>query len=107
MTIQRRLLFAVVLFAFVSVLYGVAKNYSPQLVLHVVEQSLIQKAPEGIDATQLCERLHAYLSATPEQNKQMKKLLRISEYLEKVQYLSSDELNELVPVETSIASPTL
>jgi hypothetical protein len=98
---------AAAVFAFASVLYGVAKYYSPVLVLHVVKQSLAQKAPVGMDSMQLHERLHRFLSTAPDKSKQMMKLLRISEYLEKVQYLTPGELNEILPVEKSAASPAL
>lgn len=107
MTIQRRLLLAAATLAFVSVLYGVAKYYSPLLVLHIVEQSLAQKAPAGIDSAQLQARLHKLISAAPDKNKRMEKLLRISEYLEKVQYLTPDELNELLPAEKPVVLPAL
>jgi hypothetical protein len=102
MTIKRRLMIAAAIFAFASVLYGVAKYYSPLLILHVVEQSLVQKAPAGISSTQMRERLHAYLSATPDKKSQMQKLFRISEYLEKAQYITLEELNEHMPVEKPI-----
>jgi hypothetical protein len=107
MTIQKRLMLAAAVFAFASVLYGVAKYYSPVLVLHVVEQSLAQKAPAGMDSTQLHERLQRFLSTAPDKNKQMIKLLRISEYLEKVQYLTPAELDEIIPIEKPAASPAL
>ena len=98
MAIQMRLLFVAALFAFALVLYGTGKHYSTPLILHVVEQSLAQKAPAGIDSTQLRERLHCYLDSAPDKNKKMERLLRISEYLEKVQYITPEELNELIPV---------
>jgi hypothetical protein len=98
MTIQRRLLFVAALFAFALVIYVTGKHYSTPLILHVVEQSLAQKAAAGIESTQLRERLHGYLNSAPDENKKMERLLRISEYLEKVQYITPEELNELIPV---------
>jgi hypothetical protein len=105
MTIQRRLLFAASLFAFVLALYGIGKHYSTPLIVYVVEQSLAQKAPAGIESTQLHERLHCYLNSAPDNNKKMERLLRISEYLEKVQYITPEELNELIPVRKTAILP--
>jgi hypothetical protein len=99
MTIQRRVMIVAALFAFALVLYGIAKHYSAPLILHVVEQSLAQKAPAGIDAAQIRRRLRAFLAAASNQDKKMAQLLRISEFLEKVQYLTPEELDELVPKE--------
>jgi hypothetical protein len=96
MTIQKRSIVIAALFALASVFYGVARHYSPYLVLYVVEQSLAQKAPSGTDSNLLRARLHALLSVTPDQDAQMKRLLRISQYLEKVQSLTPEELDKLL-----------
>jgi hypothetical protein len=85
MTIQKRSLVIGSLFVFASVLYGAAKHYSPSLVRYVVEQSLLQKAPSGANPASLHERVNTLLSAAPDKDTQMERLLRISEYLEKVQ----------------------
>jgi hypothetical protein len=82
----------------VSVLYGAAKHYSPSLVLYVVEQSLIQKAPPGNNLPCLHQRLRTYISAAPDKNSQMEKLFRISEYLERVQHVSFEQIDELLAV---------
>jgi hypothetical protein len=87
------------LFAVASVFYGVAKYYSPSLIFYVVEQSLIQKAPPGTDQSTLHERFHACISAAPDNKSQMEKLFRIAEYLEKVQRLTSEQLDELLTAE--------
>ncbi len=96
MTIQIRSLIVGTLFAFALVLYGAAKYYSPALIRYVVEQSLMQKAPSGTDPAQLHQRLQAHLSTASDQNAQLKRLLRISEYLEKVQHLAPGELDRLL-----------
>jgi hypothetical protein len=96
MTVQKRSMVMIALFAFASILYGVARHYSPALVLFVVEQSLAQKAPSGTDLVRLPERLQTILSAAPDQNARMEKLLRISQYLEKVQQLTPNELKVLL-----------
>ena len=98
MTIRNRSLVIVSLFVTASVLYGAAKLYSPSLVFFVVEQSLLQKAPSGINPASVHERLHTRIAAIPDQNAQIQKLLQISEYLEKVQYLNFEQLDEILAV---------
>jgi hypothetical protein len=104
-TIQKRSMVMAVLFVLAAALYGVARYYSPSLILYVVEQSLAQKAPAGTDPMLLRERLHALLSSSLDQNAKMQRLLRISQYLEKVQRLKPEELNELMGIEKERASP--
>jgi len=96
MTIRKRSLVIASLFAVASVFYGVAKYYSPSLILYVVEQSLMQKAPSGTDPVILHDRFRAYISETPDKKNQMEKLLRVAEYLEKVQHLTFEQLDELL-----------
>lgn len=83
-----------------SIFYGAAKYYSPSLILYVVEQSLLQKSPSGTDSNSLRERLRAHISAAPDKKSQIERLLRISEYLEKVQSIDSKQLNQILPVGT-------
>jgi len=84
------------LLASAFILYGTAKFFSPALILYVVEQSLIQKAPADINTGQLHKKLHALLDEDPDQNAKLKRLLQISGYLEKVQHMTSEELNGLL-----------
>jgi len=98
MTIRKRLLTLGLLLAVASVFYGAARHYSPFMVEYVVEQTLIQKAPSGIDSALLSSRLHALLSAAPSDQVRMERLLRISGYLEKVQSLTPGELEDLVAI---------
>ena len=99
MTIRKRSIVVVSLFVIASVLYGASKYYSPSLVLYVVEQSLMQKAPPGINASLIHERFRARVFSAPDQASRMERLLRISEYLEKVQHLTLKELDELLVVD--------
>ncbi len=103
MAIQRRLLVLIVVFAFALCFYGAARYYSPLMIRHVVEQSLIQKAPAGTDEILLKKRFQALLSAAPDRKSEMDTLLRISRLLEKVQQLTREELNEL----TAVPNPSL
>jgi|WetSurMetagenome_2_1015567.scaffolds.fasta_scaffold505848_2 hypothetical protein len=85
---------ALLILAFI--VYGTAKFYSPSLVFFVVEQTLIEKSPPGTDRAQLRERLGILMSAAPNQNARMEKLFQISAYLEKVQLLTPEQLNEVM-----------
>jgi hypothetical protein len=101
MTIRNRSLLIASFFAIASVLYGAAKYYSPSLVLFVVEQSLLQKAPKGIDPASIHERFQACFSAEHDRKSQMQKLLQVSEYLEKTQNLSLEQLDNLLTPNTA------
>ena len=96
MTVQKRLITACTLLAFASILYGAGRHYSPALIRYVVEQSLIQKAPSGTDPVYLQNRLRAILSKIPDRDAQTQKLLQISEYLEKVQFLTPEGVDSLL-----------
>lgn len=99
MTIQRRSMVVGAFLAFAFILYGTAKFFSPALILYVVEQSLIQKAPAGSNTVQLHLQLHALLDKHPDQSAKTKRLLQISGYLEKVQHLTPEEVNALLASE--------
>jgi hypothetical protein len=96
MAIQKRLAFVAIIFFFALALYGTGKYYSTPMVIYIVEQSLEQKAPEGMDSAQIRKRLHRFLNSAPD--KKMERLFKISGYLEKVQRLTSEELNKLMPM---------
>jgi hypothetical protein len=76
--------------------YGTGRHYSPWIVGYVVEEALVQKAPEGMSPTAARKRFEAVMAATRTQDK-MLKLLMLSNYLEKVQKLTPAELDELLP----------
>ena len=96
MTVQKRLITACILLAFASILYGAGRHYSPALIRYVVEQSLIQKAPSSADPVYLQNRLRAILSKIQNRDAQTQKLLQISEYLEKVQFLTPEDVDSLM-----------
>jgi hypothetical protein len=98
MTIRKRSLVMALLLVVAAVLYGAARHYSPFMVEYVVQQTLIQKAPSGTDRVSLNLRFRALLSAAPSNQVRMERLLRISEYLEKVQSLTPGELEDLMAV---------
>ena len=96
MTIRRRSVIVAFLLAVSSCLYGAARYYAPILALHVVEQTLMQKAPEGISRNRLRERFHVLLAEAHDPASKMARLLAISERLEKAQTLTPEELDELL-----------
>jgi hypothetical protein len=79
--------------------YGTAKFYSPSLMIYVTEQTLKQKSPAGTDPEKVHLRLHAYLSSLPDSESKMAAVVAMSQYLEKVQQLSPEELNRLLEPE--------
>ena len=81
--------------ALALIIYCAARYYSPDLIHHVVEQSLIQKAPPGVDAQMARQRLEALLQAEPDEKARIQRLLEISAYLEKIQRLTPKELEAL------------
>ena len=93
MTIQKRASILSALLALALILYCLAGYYSTDLIYHVVEQSLIQKAPPDVDAPTVRRRLEELLRAEPDKKSRVQRLLRISEYLEKIQRLTPEEWN--------------
>ncbi|MCL2877379.1 MAG: hypothetical protein FWF13_01210 [Acidobacteria bacterium] len=91
MTIQKRALILSALAALALIFYCAAGYYSPDLIYHVVEQSLIQKAPPGVDAPAVRRRLEALVYAEPDKKARVQRLLEISGYLEKIRRLTPEE----------------
>ena len=107
MTIQKRSMIVIGLGILALTSYGAAKYFSPALILHVVEQSLLQKAPLETDPSLIRKQLHSLLSAAPDQKTEMERLLYISAYLEKVQRLTPEELDELMEIKKPGTAPVL
>lgn len=76
-------------------IYGIFRYYSPPLVSYVVEQTLMQKAPEQMSPQAIRERFEAAMSPVASNDK-MFKLLSLSNYLEKIQRLTPAEVDELL-----------
>ena len=77
--------------ALAVIVYCMVGQYSPRLIRHVVEQSLVQKAPSGIDAAAARQRLETILNAEPGDDARVQRLLEISEYLERIQRMTHEE----------------
>lgn len=101
MPTNKRLSIAGILLSVLLVIYGMGRYYSPLLVAYVVEQALVQKAPSGTEVDSLRLRLHGLLAGLPDQDSRMEMLIRISQYLEKVQRLTPEELEALLTRDTA------
>lgn len=103
MTLRKRAaILGFVALAFLAV-YGSARHYSPLLVSYVVEQTLIEKAPDGVTPEAVDKRFGVLMESLPDGKKKMEKLLFLSQYLEKIQRLTPEELEHLLPVQTMAA----
>jgi hypothetical protein len=96
MTFSGRLWVMGALIAAALAVYGTARYYSPSLMIFVTEQTLIQKSPAGTNTGLVHKRFHAYLSTLPDSESRVAAVMGISRYLEKIQQLSTDELDRLL-----------
>jgi pheromone shutdown protein TraB len=103
LTFRQRLFLLLLLAMLFFAVYGVARYYSPAIVAYVVEQTLIQKAPEGVGPELVRQRFEALVATLPAEAK-LKKILAISSYLEKVQKLTPQELERLLSADATAAN---
>jgi hypothetical protein len=85
-----------VLIALAILIFGTAKHYSPALVIYVTEQTLMQKAPTGTDLEFLLRRFQSYMNSFPDSDSRLAAAMAISQYLEKIQHLTPQELDRLL-----------
>lgn len=93
MTLPRRLAVAGSAGILASVLYIAALILAPSIVRHVVEETLVQKLPGEIPPERALARFRSALSAAHGREAQLRVLLRVSQYLEKQQKLSSQDVD--------------
>lgn len=93
--LRQRITVLAVLALLFFLVYGVSRHYSPALVAYVVEQTLTEKAPEGMSSEAVRKRFEAVMFSAAPKDK-MLKLMSLSNYLEKVQKLTPNELDELL-----------
>jgi hypothetical protein len=98
--VNGRLLIMSVLAAVAAGSYGVLRHYSPSLVGYVVEQTLLQKAPDGSNPLEVRRSYQAWLGGFGDGNVRLERLFAMSQQLEKVQKLSDLEMNQLLKKET-------
>jgi hypothetical protein len=94
-TAKQRMAVLVLLATLFLAAYTAGTRYSPAIVAYVVRQTLIQKAPAGVDPGSVGERFDKLFAPMPSDAK-MEKMLALSSYLEKVQKLSPEELKRLL-----------
>lgn len=96
MNLRRRLVIAAFLALPALASYALGRYYSPSVITFVVEQSLIEKAPPGTDVGATRSRFRMLISDCATSDAKMKKLLQLSQYLEKVQGLTGSELEMIL-----------
>ncbi len=96
MSIKERTFILAVLVAMTAGIYGLALHYSPLLVAYVVEETLVQKAPDHASRSEIERGLRAHLDSLPDGESRFQRVLAISQYLEKTQKLSQEELDRIL-----------
>jgi hypothetical protein len=72
--------------------YLTAKLFSHSIVLYVVEETLVQKAPPGTDPFELRLRFRTRMAKCPDESSRRERLMAIAQTLEKTQRLTPDQL---------------
>lgn len=108
MTLRSRLLLLACLMLLALAAYAAGRYYSASLVVYVVEQTLIQKAPADADPTLIRKRYQAWLADAPNNEARMQALLSLSQRIERVQFLTTAELDMLLGKEKAgIGTPEI
>ena len=105
MPFRKRLVIVGILAGLALVAYCAATFYSEELVSYVVEQALVQKLPPDSDTVGARNRFRYLLSTLPGRQAKLEKLISLSQYLEKIQYLTQQELDQLLRKESSSPRP--
>ena len=92
---------AAVLSGFAVALYMASGYYSAALTAYVVEQTLVQKLPQGANPALARSRLREALDSVPDRKARLRKLLSMSQFLERRQLLTPRELDELLRRDSS------
>src|SRR5262245_42726912 len=79
--------------------YAITRVYATALVTYVVEESLIQKAPEGADPGQIRARFQGIIHSLPDRSSRLQRLMEMSQVLEKVQRLDQDGVERLLSID--------
>ena len=72
------------------------RSFSPQLIAHVVEHTLLEKAPEGTDLQELAERFRNTLDRAPSEEEKLQRLLIMASRLEKVARWTPQDMSGLL-----------
>ncbi len=73
-----------------------AKLCAGWMVAYVVEETLIQKAPAGMDPHVLRSRLESRLAVCPDKATRLQRLMEIAQKLERVQTLTPEQLESVL-----------
>lgn len=73
-----------------------AKLSAGWMVAYVVEETLIQKAPAGMDPHVLRSRLESRLDVCPDRATRLQRLMEIAQTLERVQTLTPEQLESVL-----------
>jgi hypothetical protein len=84
--------------------YLTAKLCAASIVAYVVEETLVQKAPPGMDPQVIRFRLEKSLAGCADKNARLRRLLEIAQTLEKTQGLTPAQLESVL--ESSPAGST-
>jgi hypothetical protein len=79
--------------------YAITRFYSIILVTYVVEESLIQKAPDGADTAQIRARFQELVDSLPDRRSRLQRLIEMSQVLEKVQRLDPVGMERLLSID--------
>jgi hypothetical protein len=101
MPFRRRLMVTAVLASLAMMAYLTANYYSASLTAYVVEQALLQKVPQNADPELVQGRFRKMLDTLPDRQARLHRLLAMSQYLEKLQQLTPQELDELLRKDAS------
>jgi hypothetical protein len=99
MTFRQRTLRLLCLGVVAGGAYAVTRIYSSILVTYVVEESLIQKAPDGADTGQIRARFQGLVHTIPDRGTRLRRLMEMSQVLEKVQRLDRDGVERLLSID--------
>jgi hypothetical protein len=96
MSIRKRSAVLGIIAALSLIFYGAVKYNSYVLVEYVVEQTLIQKAPDGMNPAGIRERFRELLDSKGDRKARTDLLFEISGELEKVQVLTPQAMARLM-----------
>ena len=101
MAFRNRLIVVGILAALAVMMYGATTYYSEELIYYVVEQALLQKLPRDTDPVLIRRQFRRQISALPTRQARLERLINLSQFLEKVQNLNQQELDQLLRKDSS------
>jgi hypothetical protein len=99
MSIRKRSVVVGIILCFFLILYAAAKLNSYILVEYVVERTLVQKSPGGVEPADVRRRFRELMAKVPDKRGRTELLFQISRELEKVQTLSPPAFEEILSPE--------